>query len=205
VVASIREWGIQNGAAPAVYLSAAQVPVSWNSFVLRSTRSVGDLAPEVKRAVATEAPGQPIYRVMALEDYVAHGYREPRILAAMLALMAAVALTLATMGVASVVGYTVAQRTKELGIRRALGASAKQIVVTVARQSGKAVAIGTAIGLALALGTGLVAGFLNGASPFDPLVFAGVGIVLLAAAAVSMVVPARQAVRVDPMVTLRNE
>ena len=206
VAASIHEWGIQNGAPAAVYLSAAQVPVSWNSYVLSSARSLGDLTVEVRRAVAAEAPGQPIYRVMSLEDYVAHGYREPRILAAMLTLMAVVALTLATMGVASVVGYAVAQRTKELGIRRALGASAKQIVATVARQSGKAVAIGTAIGLALALGTGqLVAGFLNGASPFDPLVFAGVGIVLLAAAAVSMVVPARRAVRVDPMVTLRNE
>jgi putative ABC transport system permease protein len=206
VVASIHEWGVQNGAPAAIYLPASQVPVSWNSFVVSSSRDIRDLTTEVTRAVAVEAPGHPFFRVMPLADYRARGYREPRILAFMLTLMAAVALALATLGIASVVAYSVAQRTRELGIRRALGANAKQIVATVARQNGKAVGIGAAVGLALALATSrLVAGFLNGASPLDPLIFGTVFAVLIVAAATAMAVPTWRAVRVAPLVALRND
>jgi ABC-type antimicrobial peptide transport system permease subunit len=129
-----------------------------------------------------------------------------QLVSSLLALLGLVALVLAAMGVYAVMAFTVSQRTQEFGVRLALGATHGQVVGLVVRQGLGLAAIGLAGGLALsAATTRLLASFLYGVSPFDPIVFAAVPAGLITVAIVACWVPARRATRVDPNVALRAE
>jgi len=116
------------------------------------------------------------------------------------------ALLMAAVGLYSVIAYSVAQRTQEIGVRMALGASEEAVLRQVVGQGLRLAAAGVAAGLLLALGlTRLLAGFLFGVSPFDPAIFTGVPLLLLAIAAAACYLPARRATRINPVEALRAE
>jgi putative ABC transport system permease protein len=124
----------------------------------------------------------------------------------LLSIFAAIALILAAIGIYGLMSYSVEQQTQELGIRMALGAGKEQVLKLIVGQGMMPVSIGVAAGVAIAFGvTRLLASLLYGVKPSDPLTFGGVALVLTAVALVAIYIPARRAMKVDPLVALRNE
>jgi ABC-type antimicrobial peptide transport system permease subunit len=142
---------------------------------------------------------------MTMDDRVTLSLSRPRTYAVLLSIFALFALTVAGVGLFGVLSYSVALRSREIGVRSALGAGRRQIVGLVLKQAiavgGAGVAVGIAASLAL---TRYLAAFLYGIGPYDAASFVAVGVVLLAVSALSCIVPARRAARVDPMVVLRG-
>ena len=172
---------------------------------VRTTGDPAAFAGSLTRTVHELDPGVGLLRVGPFTDSILATFVQ-RLAAALLALLAAVALVLAAMGVYAVMAYAVSQRTQEFGVRMALGATPRDVLAQVIRQGIALAAAGVVAGLALALGvTRLLAGFLYGVSPFDPLTFAGVPVVLALIAVLACYIPARRATRVDPIEALRAE
>ena len=175
-------------------------------FAIRTRSDPEALEPQVRRLVLAQDPQQPIYDVRAMESRVSGSSSQPRFLSLLLGLFAAVAATLAAIGIYGVMSYTVAQQTRELGIRMALGAETTSVLRLVLNKGLVLSAIGIALGVggALALGK-LVASQLFQTRAADPAVFAIVSSGLIVVALLATLVPARRATRVDPMVALRSE
>jgi ABC-type antimicrobial peptide transport system permease subunit len=141
---------------------------------------------------------------MTMEDRVMTSLEKPRLYAVVLAWFGVFALLIAGVGLFGVLSSSVAQRTREIGVRSALGAQTRDIVGLVLRQTLWIVGVGVAIGLTAALvGVRMLSAFLYGISPHDTLTFIAVPVVILAVAAVACLVPARRAARVDPLTALR--
>jgi ABC-type antimicrobial peptide transport system permease subunit len=141
---------------------------------------------------------------MTMEDRVMMSLGQPRLYAVVLAWFGAFALLIAGVGLFGVLSSSVAQRTREIGVRSALGAQTRDIVALVLRQTLWIVGVGVAIGLATALaGVRMLSAFLYRISPHDALTFVAVPIVIVAVATVACLVPARRAARVDPLTALR--
>ena len=160
----------------------------------------------VRRQLQRVMPGASYVMVSSMRDIMDPELRSWRLGATMFAAFGGLALLVAAVGLYGVISYEVAQRTRDLGVRMALGARSADVVRLVLGQGMRIAAVGIAIGIAISLAVGRwVAPLLFGASPRDPLVFAAVTTVLLVVAAVASVVPARRAARVDPSVTLRAD
>jgi putative ABC transport system permease protein len=174
-----------------------------------AVRAHGDPAPlaeSVKAALHDVNANVPIERASTLDDVVSRSIVEPRIYTFLLGTFAALAVMLAAIGLYGLISYTVSQRTHELGVRVALGAARSEIIRLVLGQGLRLAAVGAAAGLAGAFATTrLVASLVKNVEPNDPVTFALVTIVLLAAALIAAYLPARRAARVDPMVALRAE
>jgi ABC-type antimicrobial peptide transport system permease subunit len=141
---------------------------------------------------------------MTMDDRVLTSLAKPRLYAVVLAWFGVFALLIAGVGLFGVLSFSVAQRTREIGVRSALGAQARDIVALVLRQSLWIVGGGVLFGLAAALsGVRLLSAFLYGISPQDPWTFVAVPLVIIVAAAVACVAPARRAAKVDPLTALR--
>ncbi len=206
VVGDVREFGGDDPAPPIAYYAAFQRTVRTMTFVLRTGGDPAALAGPIRRAVAAVAPSLPVYDVRTLEEHVRLWDTGNRVMPKLLSTFGAMALVLALIGVYGVMAYTVAQRERELGIRRVLGAGIRDISWLVLGQGLRMAAFGTGIGLLIALGaTRTLSTFLLGVSPFDPAVFAAVSLALVAAALAASTVPARRATAVDPGVALRAE
>jgi predicted permease len=210
IVADIRHRGLDADPRPELYLPHAQWATGSGAvrvmyIVLKSARDPRTLIADVRRAVRTLDPNLPIADVRTM-DQVLSGWTAARRLALdILAMLAGAALVLAAVGLYGVVSYAVGQRTSEIGIRRALGARAGSVLALVARQGSAPVAIGILVGLAAAFGASrLIGAMLFQTSPADPVVFGAVPILLGVVAAVATYVPARRAVRVDPLIALRQ-
>jgi putative ABC transport system permease protein len=149
---------------------------------------------------------QPVGQVMTLEEVVADSLATQRFSMLLVLTFAVSALALAAVGLYGTIAYTVSQATQEIGIRKALGAQAGMLLRQVLAGGMRLGAIGLAIGVGLSLLVGrTLEGFLFGVAPYDPLVLAGVALLLLAVAAIATLVPAWRASRIDPMVALRHE
>jgi putative ABC transport system permease protein len=148
----------------------------------------------------------PVSQVQTLNGWVAEAVAGPRSIAALFSLFAALAVALGAVGIYGVISYAVAQRTREIGIRMALGARKHEVACLVVGQGARLALLGVALGLggALAL-TRLMSGLLYGVGATDPLTFASVAILLVFVAIAASYIPARRATRVDPMVALRYE
>lgn len=151
-------------------------------------------------------PGQPVFQVRSMDDYISLALTAPRISTILLAAFAGISMLLAALGIHGVVAYGVAQRTREFGLRMALGSTPGQLKSLVIRSGIRTALIGLVAGItgAAALASGLRTLFY-GVGPLDPEVMAGVAALLLTVALVANYVPARRATRIDPMEALHNE
>jgi putative ABC transport system permease protein len=176
------------------------------NFVVRTDGNPTALASSIRSTVAEMDPGIPIYSLQTMGDVVAASLVRPRLLSMLLGAFSVIAMSLAAIGIYGVMAYTVAQRTQEIGVRVALGASTRNVLAMILGQGLKITLIGLTVGLTGAFFlTRLMASLLFEVSPTDLLTFAIVGIGLTAVGLLACFVPARRAAKVDPMVALRYE
>ena len=208
VVENERIHGVATEPPPAVYLPLGQVPSASgsHSLLVRATGDPVALAPVVRRVVRELDPALPLFGVEPLERTLANSVGQRRFTMLVLGLFAAVALLLAAVGVHGVLSYTVAQRTREIGIRMALGADLREVRRLVLGQGARLAAIGLGLGLlgALALSR-LLSALLYGTGADDPATYASVALALGAVALLATYLPARRATRVHPVEALRYE
>ena len=177
-----------------------------DSVVLRTKGDPQAVMPAVRRAVRELDPREIIYEVETLDDVLAGAFAARRLAMILLGVFAALALVLACVGIYGVISYLVGQRRHEIGVRMALGAQHEDILRLVLVQGTRMALVGVAIGIGAALGlTHLMANQLFGVSAHDPLTFAAVALLLVIVAVAACYVPARRAMRVDPMAALRHE
>jgi putative ABC transport system permease protein len=207
VAADERHESMQAEFRPGMYLPYAQAPSSLPLIVLlRSAIDPASLAAAVRAQVRELDPQLPVYDVKTMAQVLANASARPRFMTFLLALFAGIAVLLAVIGIYGVISYTVAQSTRELGIRVALGAQPRDILKLVVGQGFVLVLLGTALGLAGAVPlTRLLAGMLYEVTATDPLAFSSVALLLLGAALLACLIPARRATRVDPLVALKCE
>ncbi len=206
VAADVRQLGIQRSPPPAVYVPIAQRPGQSIHFALTTTVPMDQLDRQVRAAVAAVAPGQPIVALETLDTHVARALREPRLIAELFGLLGIVGVVLAMMGVYSLTAFMVSQRTSEIGVRRALGAGTREVMLSMFQAGAGPLVIGGGVGVGLALAmTQFLAALLYGTDPRDPVVFLGAIGVVGGTAVLAMLVPTRRALRVDPLVALRQE
>ncbi|MEN3333464.1 MAG: hypothetical protein V7641_2829 [Blastocatellia bacterium] len=176
------------------------------SFVVRTDGSAATMMSGIRSVVAEMDPSVPIYGMQTMGDLVANSLVKPRFLSLLLGAFSVIAISLAAIGIYGVMAYTVAQRTQEIGLRVALGATTRNVLTMVLSQGLKMTVIGLATGLTGAYFlTSVMASLLFEVSTTDPLTFAIVGIGLTAVGLFACFVPARRATKVDPMVALRYE
>ena len=212
VVADVRAWGLDRQVQPEFYIPLAQMPASAWDWIGRTmdlvVRIRGGAVPihELQSTVASVAPAVPIYRLSTMQQKISSTLERSHFDTFLLALFATTALLLSSVGIYGVLSYMVAQRTRDIGIRMALGASQTQIVWDVLGFGMRLAGIGLAIGLAAALaGTRLLSSLLYGVRPTDAVTFAAVSFILLVVAVIASYLPAHRATRVDPMAALRYE
>jgi len=190
-----------------VYVPLAQNTWSSAALVVRPNGGRAEaLAPAIREAVARVDPAVPLVNVRTLDDVARTANTRPRFRAAVVVTFAGLALVLAMVGVFGVLAYSVQQRTREFGVRIALGASAGNVLGMVLANAARMIGAGAIIGLILAaMLAQTIATFLFGVTPLDPLTFAAVVVVLGVTAAIASAVPAIRAERVDPVVAFRSE
>jgi putative ABC transport system permease protein len=167
---------------------------------------VNEAIAGVRRKAAAIDRAITIFDAGPMTEYIAASMLGAKIAANLISLLAAVGMLLAAMGLYGVLAYSVAQRTREFGVRLAMGAKPHDILALVLEQSGKLTLAGTGVGLLLAaIAMRFVRHQMFGVSPLDPITFVGVALLLLAVAFGASYLPARRAAKVDPMVALRYE
>jgi len=173
---------------------------------LRAKADPAAMAGAVREAMRSVDSDLPLGKLTTLTTLLNESMTQPRFSMLLLAAFAGLAVALAAVGMYGAISYSVAQRTREIGVRMALGAHRVEIFRMVLIQGARLAGLGVGLGLVAALAvTRLMARFLYGVEPFDPLTFIGVSGLLIAVAMVACYVPARRATRVDPMVALRYE
>jgi len=206
VVGSFRETGIADEPRPEMFTAYSQTTVAVTTLVVRSAGGTADVVNAVRSAIGAVDPDVAFYNVRTMKQQLSHSVAQPRLRSALLGLFSMLALILASLGIYGVIACSVAERKKEIGIRVALGARPSEVRSMVLGQGLKLTAIGLALGLAgAAAATRLIEGFLFGVSAGDPLTFAATCAVFLGVALLASYLPARRAMRVDPMTALREE
>jgi putative ABC transport system permease protein len=210
VVADVRQSGLLQPARPEMFWPYPQVPYkdlrSSVSLVVRAAAEPTALAAAIRREVLAIDPGQPVHNVKTMEEVIADSVADRRLNMLLLGVFAAVALVLALIGVYSVMSYQVAQHTREIGIRIALGAQTRDVLKLVLAQGMLLTAAGVAIGVGGAFSlTRLMENLLYGVKATDALIFSAVPLLLVLIALLACCIPARRAARVDPLIALRYE
>ena len=206
LIANARTESLAEAGVPKIYLDLYQTGGKRLAIFLRGNLDAAAIPGEVREQVQSVDPTLPVSGAQTLSETVSASLSERRFSMEIVALFALTALLLAALGIYGVISYMVSERTHEIGIRIALGAERTSILRLVLRQGlGLAIA-GAAVGLVGAVVVShLMAGLLYGVKPTDPLTFAGVALLLLAVALLACYIPARRAMRVDPLVALRYE
>jgi putative ABC transport system permease protein len=184
------------------------MPLAANSVavVLRTEGDPTAVMSSVRRAVEEIDSREAVYNVQTMEEVVSNSFAARRLSMILLSVFAALALVLACVGIYGVISYLVGQRTHEIGVRMAMGAQRSDVLRLVIGHGARMAFVGVAIGIGAALGlTRLMANQLFGVSAHDPLTFAGVAMLLIIVAIAACYIPARRAMRVDPMIALRYE
>ena len=204
VVGDIRHLGPATPPRPEFYQPHSQRSFPFMSFVVRTAVSPQRFVPSIRAAVTSLDPVQPISRVSTMEDHIARSLARPRILSVLVASFGALALVLAVVGIYGVMAHAVTQRTHEIAIRTALGASAAEVIRMVLRKAAWLAAAGVVCGLALTVGaTRMLAGLLFEVTPTDASTYAVVVTVLAAVALLAAAIPAIRATRIDGARALR--
>lgn len=206
VISDVRPKGFESEPRPEIYVPLSQEPANGLTFVIKTALDPTGLIPAVQRALWSADPAQAIWAVRPLDALLGEWTRQRRFNTVLLLTFAGLAMCLSAIGVYGLMAYSVEQRVKEMGIRRALGGESRDILGMVLRQGIRLAAVGIMIGLgASLLSTQLLRGMLWGISPFDALTFAGLSIAVLAVAVLAALIPGRRAVKVDPMAALRRD
>ena len=206
VVGDVKHYGLDSEPRAELFMPAWQQPLNGMALVVRTASDPQGFVDSIRREILAIDAEQPIYDASAMVDVVSRSVFLPRISMLLLGAFALSALLLAVVGIYGVVSYTVAQRTRELGLRMALGADAGATVRLVMSRSMWLIGAGTLCGLvASAVVARVIASLLYATGPFDPVVFISVSTLLAAAGVVATIIPAHRATRVDPIVALRVE
>jgi putative ABC transport system permease protein len=206
IVADIKQFGLDSEPYPTMFFPYHQHPFDQVNVLVRSTAEP-ELIQQAARAQLREVdPDLPIYDMMTMEQAVAESVAQPRFYMTLLVGFAAVALLLAALGIYGVISYTVSQRTRELGIRIALGATKDKVIGLVLSRGLLLTVVGVGVGLVAAFWlTRVLASLLFGIEAVDLLTYASVALVLVVVAALASWIPARRAARVDPVIAMRAE
>jgi putative ABC transport system permease protein len=215
IVGDTREQGLDNKPNPSMYVPVAQlkdgvtklnngfIPASW---VIRTSVEPFSVSKEIQEELRSASGGLPVAHIRSMEQIRGESTAGSDFNLTLLVIFAGVALLLAAIGIYGLMGYSVQQRTQEIGIRMALGASAHDVRRMVVKQGMAMALAGVLIGVAAALGlTRLMAGLLYGVTPRDPLTMISVALLLVGVAFAATYIPARRASRVDAVVSLRYE
>ncbi|MGC1620407.1 MAG: ABC transporter permease [Candidatus Acidiferrum sp.] len=217
VVGHVKQWGLDADAKSAIeaqfdypfmQLPEKLMPLAADAVavVLRTEGDPRAVMGDVRRAVAEIDSREVVYNVQTMDEVVSNSFAARRLSMILLGAFAALALVLACVGIYGVISYLVGQRTHEIGVRMALGAQHGEVMRLVIGQGARMALIGVTVGIAAALGlTRLMSNQLFGVSAHDPLTFAGVAVLLIIVAVAACYIPARRAMRVDPMIALRHE
>jgi putative ABC transport system permease protein len=207
IVGDIREATLAEPPEPTMYIPFGQASgTDGGYFMVRTVRGGGVSAGSIRAVLSQFDPEHPAGQVETMDQTMAASLTDWRFRAILLSVFGALALFIATIGVYGVISYWVAQRTHEIGIRMTLGAERRDVLRLVLGQGARLALAGVIVGVAVALGlTRFMANMLYGVKASDPLTFAATAALLLLVAVVACYVPARRAMRVDPMVALRYE
>ncbi|MEE8116096.1 MAG: ABC transporter permease, partial [Gemmatimonadales bacterium] len=206
VVGDVRNAGLHEDVRPEVYKPSFQWAWRDMALVIRTDGTPSSLRGALQREVLSLASDQPVSNARSMEDVLSELHAQPRFRTLLIVLFGAIALVLAAVGIYGVLDYGVTQRTREIAVRLALGASNRAVVWLVLGQGLLLVVIGMVLGLCgAALVSQLMSSLLFGVSPVDPLAFGGAAAFLVGVAWVAMYLPARRATKVDPIVALRAE
>jgi len=205
VVADAKQRGLDNEAGPAVYYPFQQLSAGQALLLVRTAGEPMAILPVVRDVVRTLDPEQSLSEIQTLEQ-LRNGLLAPaKLTATLIGLFALLAFVIASTGVSAVMAFFVSDRTQEIGIRAALGASRRDVSAMVLRHGMKLVGFGLVLGAfgALLL-TGVLRSLLFGVEPTDPVTFIAIALVLLAVVGIACLVPARRATRIDPIVAMRS-
>jgi len=191
---------------PTIYRSYRQSPPFYNSLVLRTEGDPATFIPVVRSAVASVDPNLPLFDVLPFDRVITNSIVGIAYVAAMMAALGLIALVLASVGIYGVMSYSVGERTHEIGVRMAMGATSEDVLSLILRNGMSLTIVGMAIGLPLALGLAYaLSSLLFGVTAADPFAFLGLPLLLAGVATVACYLPARRAVRLDPLAALRYE
>jgi putative ABC transport system permease protein len=206
VLGDLRNTGLASDVQPEIYLPFAQLPWASMNLIVRSAGDPRNLTAGARDAVFATDRDQPVTLVRTMDEVLDAAAAQPRFTTSLIATLSGAALLLAAIGIYGVIAYSVAERTSEMGVRIALGAERAHILRLVLRQGLGMALVGIAIGLAAAAAAAhLLASQLYHVSPTEPWAFAASAVVFASVAALASYIPARRAVRVDPLVALRQE
>ena len=217
VVGHVEHWGLGNAEHPTlqaeIYVPLFQLPDKFWSLVSTGVglvaRTAGaplDVASGIRQAASRLDSSAAIYQLRPMEEVVAGSIARQRMAMILLSILSALALVLAAIGVYGVIAYLAAQRTREIGVRMALGATRSDVLRLVLGQGMRIALAGVGAGIVAALGlTRLLSKVIYGVGAMDPITFAGVTLLLVAVALLACYVPARRAMRVDPTTALRYD
>jgi putative ABC transport system permease protein len=206
VVGDVRSAGFAQDVQPEIFLCYKQYPIYEPTLMVRTAVDSAVLAPALRREIAATSGRAVILEVKTMDEVAARSLRDRRLRTAMVASFAVLALGLGMLGIYGVLSYTVGQRTREIGVRVALGADGRLVAQMIVGQAVRLTLTGLAIGLIGALiAARAIAGLLFGVQPFDLLTFAATGATMLGAAALAAALPARRAAGIEPAVALRSD
>jgi predicted permease len=210
IVGTVKRDSLNSAGEVSIYLPSTNTGGFWfptqMTLVVRTDASVATFSQRIRSAVSSIDPLVPVKSVRAVNELIDNSAARARFTMLLLATFAGVALTLGAVGVYGVVAYAVTRRTREIGVRMALGARASDVLAMVLREGGMLAGIGVALGVVGALAASrLLAGLLFGVAPNDPTVFVTVSALLGAVALVACAAPAARAARVDPLTALRSD
>jgi putative ABC transport system permease protein len=206
IVGQVHHYGLEKQPEPTIYAPYEQMPDRAMALAVRTTLETQAVVKAVKQAVWSVDRNQPVFQIRGMDEYLSLAETAPRISTALLLVFAGISMLLAALGIHGVVSYGVAQRTREFGLRMALGSTPGQLKALVIRNGIKTAVIGLLAGMAgAAVLASALRALLYGVAPLDPAVMAGVAALLLTVALIANYVPARRATRIDPMEALHQE
>jgi putative ABC transport system permease protein len=207
IVADVRQFGLAQETVAQIYVPLTQSPFNFaGQLLVRTASEPASFAQALRAAVHGVDPNQPVENVQTLTDLRSEALAAPRLTATLLSIFAGLALLVTLAGIGGVIATSVTQRTREFGVRMALGASRGAVMALVLRQGLTLVAIGLVLGmLAAAAAARVLSTYLYQTAPRDPVIMVGVAFAFLASATLACLAPARRATTVDPLIALRTE